>query len=48
MVRLVADAGGYVGKSSGQPGPMVIKRGLERLAIAVEVLANVRKCKQKK
>jgi hypothetical protein len=41
MVRLVADAGGYTGKSSGgPPGPTVIKRGLERLAIAVEVLEN--------
>jgi Transposase DDE domain len=30
MVRLVADAGGYAGKSSGPPGPTVIKRGLER------------------
>jgi hypothetical protein len=41
VVRLVADAGGYTGKSSGgPPGPTVIKRGLERLAIAAEVLAN--------
>jgi hypothetical protein len=40
MVGLVADIGGYVGKSSGgPPGPTVIARGLERLAIAVDVLS---------
>src|SRR3974390_720434 len=39
VVRLIADIGGYTGKSSGgPPGPTVIARGLERLAIAVEVL----------
>lgn len=43
MVGLVADAGGYTGKSSGgPPGPTVIARGLERLAIAAEILANQR------
>ena len=44
MVRLIADAGGYTGKSSGgPPGPTVIARGLERLAIATDVLATLRK-----
>jgi hypothetical protein len=43
MVRLVAEAGGYTGKSSGgPPGPTVIARGLERLAIAAEVLSSTR------
>lgn len=42
MVRLVADAGGYTGKSSGgPPGPTVISRGLQRIAIVVEAFANV-------
>ena len=43
LVRLVADIGGYAGRSSGPPGPTVITRGLERIAIAVEVLSAVRK-----
>src|SRR5579859_373869 len=39
LVRLVADLGGYTGKSSGgPPGPTVIARGLERVSIAAEVL----------
>jgi hypothetical protein len=39
VVRLIADIGGYTGKSSGgPPGPTVIARGLERLAMATEVL----------
>lgn len=38
-VRYVADIGGYNGKSSGgPPGAVTILRGLERIAIAVEVL----------
>ncbi len=44
VVRLIADIGGYTGKSSGgPPGPTVIARGLERVAIAAEALASVRK-----
>ena len=43
-VRLIADIGGYTGKSSGgPPGPTVIARGLERIAIAAEVLESVQK-----
>lgn len=43
VVRLIADAGGYTGKSSGgPPGPTVISRGLERIAIAAEILKHVR------
>jgi len=43
-VRLIAEIGGYTGKSSGgPPGPTVIARGLERVAIAAEVLENVEK-----
>jgi hypothetical protein len=43
MVRLVADVGGYTGKSSGgPPGPTVIARGLEQLAIAAQVLSSTR------
>jgi hypothetical protein len=39
VVRLIADIGGYTGKSSGgPPGPTVIARGLERVAMATEVL----------
>lgn len=41
-VRYVADIGGYNGKSSGgPPGAVTILRGLERIAIAVEVLTAV-------
>jgi Transposase DDE domain/Transposase DNA-binding len=44
VVRLIADIGGYTGKSSGgPPGPTVIARGLQRLAIAAEVLESTRK-----
>lgn len=43
-VRLIAEIGGYTGKSSGgPPGPTVIARGLERIAIAAQVLERVRK-----
>ncbi len=39
MVRIVADLGGYTGKSSGgPPGPTVVARGLERVAVAAEIL----------
>lgn len=42
-VILIAEIGGYTGKSSGgPPGPTVIARGLERVAIAAEVLENAR------
>jgi hypothetical protein len=42
-VQLVAEIGGYTGKSSGgPPGPTVVARGLERVAIATEVLQNLR------
>lgn len=44
LVRMIADAGGYTGKSSGgPPGPTVIGRGLERLGMAAEVLEALRK-----
>jgi len=43
VVRLVADLGGYTGKSSGgPPGPTVIARGLERIATAALVIASMR------
>jgi hypothetical protein len=43
VVRLIADLGGYTGKSSGgPPGPTVIARGLERVGIAAEVLAALK------
>jgi hypothetical protein len=43
VVRLIADEGGYTGKSSGgPPGPTVIARGLERVQIAAEILAATR------
>jgi hypothetical protein len=43
VVRLIADLGGYTGKSSGgPPGPTVIRRGLERLAGAAQVLNILR------
>jgi len=42
-VTLIAEIGGYTGKSSGgPPGPTVIARGLERVAIAAEVLESIR------
>jgi hypothetical protein len=44
MVTLVALMGGYTGKSSGgPPGPTVIGRGLDRLALFVEGAALVAK-----
>jgi len=44
-VRLIADVGGYVGKSSGgPPGTRVIQRGLERILPAAKVLAATRRC----
>jgi hypothetical protein len=44
LVRLVADLGGYTGKSSGgPPGPTVIARGLERVSIAAQVLDAIQK-----
>jgi Transposase DNA-binding/Transposase DDE domain len=44
VVRLIADLGGYTGKSSGgPPGPTVIARGLERVGIAAEVLEAMHK-----
>jgi hypothetical protein len=44
VVGMIADIGGYTGKSSGgPPGPAVIARGLERLGIAAEVLEATRK-----
>lgn len=43
LVRMVADIGGYTGRSSGgPPGPTVIARGLERIATAAEVVAALR------
>lgn len=42
-VRWVADLGGYVGsKSSGAPGTTTIGRGLERVLMAAEILAELR------
>jgi len=39
LVTMIANLGGYTGKSSGgPPGPTVIGRGLERIAIAAETL----------
>ena len=39
MVRIVTDLGGYTGQSSGgPPGPTVVARGLERIAVAAEIL----------
>jgi hypothetical protein len=44
LVRMIADEGGYTGKSSGgPPGPTVIARGLERISIAADVLESERK-----
>ena len=43
MVRWVADAGGYTGKSSGgPPGATVFGRGLERVKAAAEALASAK------
>jgi hypothetical protein len=42
VVLLIAEIGGYTGKSSGgPPGATVIARGLERVAIATDVLENL-------
>lgn len=39
MKSLVAQPGGYTGKSSGgPPGALTIRRGLDRLSQAVEML----------
>jgi hypothetical protein len=44
LVGMVADVGGYTGKSSGgPPGPTVIARGLERIGIGAEILGGLRK-----
>jgi hypothetical protein len=44
LVRLIADLGGYTGKSSGgPPGPTVIARGLDRVGVAAEVLEILQK-----
>lgn len=44
MVRMVADLGGYTGKSSGgPPGATVIGRGLERVIFAAEVVEAVQR-----
>jgi hypothetical protein len=44
MVRMVADLGGYTGKSSGgPPGATVIGRGLERVMVAAEVVEAVQR-----
>ena len=43
MVRWIAELGGYTGRSSGgPPGITVIRRGWEKVAVAVEVLARQR------
>jgi hypothetical protein len=43
IVHLVALLGGYTGKSSGgPPGPTVIGRGLEKVAVAAETLRMMR------
>lgn len=43
LVRMIADIGGYTGKSSGgPPGPTVIGRGLERLKVAATVVQALR------
>jgi hypothetical protein len=43
LVRMIADIGGYTGKSSGgPPGPTVIGRGLERLKVAADVVEALR------
>jgi hypothetical protein len=44
LVRMIADVGGYTGKSSGgPPGATVIARGLERMGIAAEVIEAMQK-----
>lgn len=43
IVHLVALLGGYTGKSSGgPPGPTVIGRGLEKVAVAAETIRMMR------
>jgi len=46
---MIADIGGYTGKSSGgPPGPTVIARGLERLGVAAQVVEALRSRKKPK
>ncbi|MFI5298448.1 MAG: IS4 family transposase [Polyangiales bacterium] len=43
VVDMIACLGGYTGKSSGgPPGPTVIARGLEKIAVAAQVVASMR------
>jgi len=43
VVNLIAQIGGYIGKSSGgPPGTVTISRGLERVEVAAYVLAKMR------
>jgi hypothetical protein len=47
IVRLIADIGGYTGKSSGgPPGPTVIGRGLERVELAADIVRALRPSKK--
>jgi hypothetical protein len=47
-VRWVAELGGYTGKSSGgPPGSVVIRRGLEQLRLAAEVVKLMRSSEKK-
>ena len=47
-VRWVAELGGYTGKSSGgPPGSVVLRRGLEPLRIAAEVVKLMRSSEKK-